>query len=190
MLDTTTDLGGKLEVVHSVTFTLERILPHVGFYVEGVMCIGEEVAIKLESGTSKNQQLGFEYKVYRLLKGGIGIPSVYYYGVEGAYNVMVMELLGPSLEDLFNYCNRRFSIKTVCMLALELIQRIEYIHSKNFIHRDIKPDNFVVGLGKKANIIHVIDFGLSKRYRNPLTKTHIPYYSFFCFIVATVRTKV
>lgn len=140
--------------------------------------IGEEVAIKLEPLTCKNPQLSFEYKVYRLLKGGIGIPSVYYYGVEGSYNVMVMELLGPSLEDLFNYCNRRFSLKTVCMLAQELILRLEYLHSKNFIHRDIKPDNFTVGLGKKANVIHIIDLGLSKRYRNPLTKMHIQYHSF------------
>ena len=85
-----------------------------------------------------------------------------------------MELLGPSLEDLFNYCNRRFSLKTVCMLAEELLLRLEYLHSKNFIHRDVKPDNFVVGLGKKANLLHVIDLGLSKRYRNPLTKSHIP----------------
>ena len=141
--------------------------------------IGEEVAIKLEPVTSKNPQLGFEYKVYRLLKGGIGIPSVYYYGVEGTFNVMVMELLGPSLEDLFNYCNRRFTLKTVCMLAQEMLLRIEFLHSKLFIHRDMKPDNFVIGLGKKANIIHLIDFGLSKRYRNPITKSHIPFSSFF-----------
>lgn len=124
--------------------------------------------------TSRNPQLGFEYKVYRLLKGGVGIPSVYYYGIEGTFNVMVMELLGPSLEDLFSYCNRRFSLKTVCMLAEELLLRLEYLHSKNFIHRDVKPDNFVIGLGKKANLLHVIDLGLSKRYRNPLTKSHIP----------------
>lgn len=136
--------------------------------------IGEEVAIKLEPVDSKSPQLGFEYKVYRQLKGGVGIPSVYYYGVEGNFNVMVMELLGPSLEDLFNYCNRRFSLKTVCMIAQELILRLEYFHSKNYIHRDVKPDNFVIGLGKKANIVHIIDLGLSKRYRNPLTKAHIP----------------
>lgn len=150
-------------------------------------CIGEEVAIKLEPVTSKNPQLGFEYKVYRLLKGGIGIPSVYYYGVEGTFNVMVMELLGPSLEDLFNYCNRRFTLKTVCMLAQEMLLRIEFLHSKLFIHRDMKPDNFVIGLGKKANIIHLIDFGLSKRYRNPITKSHIPFSLSFILLTPSYR---
>lgn len=51
-----------------------------------------------------------------------------------------------------------------------MVSRIEYIHSKNFIHRDIKPDNFLIGLGKRASLIHVIDFGLAKKYRDP--KTH------------------
>ena len=201
--------------------------------------------------------------------GGVGVPNVHWYGVEGDYNVMVpslwlqtwniwlrrtilqtcdksiqsaesrdchdvatmccswvlvpevIDLLGPSLEDLFSFCNRKFSLKTTLMLADQMINRpdlsskrwrieethtlrgmqkpsvrafilrscsplcwillfsgspskcferleharVEYMHAKNFIHRDIKPDNFLIGLGKKANQVHIIDFGLAKKYR-------------------------
>merc|ERR1712099_22991 len=136
---------------------------------------GEEVAIKLESIKSKHPQLLYESKLYKILAGGVGIPNVHWYGVEGDYNVMVIDLLGPSLEDLFSFCNRKFSLKTVLMLADQMINRIEYVHAKNFIHRDIKPDNYLIGLGKKANQVHIIDFGLAKKYRDPKTQQHIPY---------------
>mmetsp|Transcript_26471 Transcript_26471/g.26118 ORF Transcript_26471/g.26118 Transcript_26471/m.26118 type:complete len:271 (-) Transcript_26471:19-831(-) len=88
---------------------------------------------------------------------------------------MVMELLGPSLEDLHQFCGRSMSVKTVLMLADQMISRVEYIHAKNFLHRDIKPDNFLIGLGRKANQVYVIDFGLAKKYRDPKTNQHIPY---------------
>jgi len=135
----------------------------------------EEVAIKLECVKTKHPQLHIESKFYRIMQGGVGIPTIKWCGSEGDFNVMVMELLGPSLEDLFNFCSRRFSLKTVLLLADQLISRIEFIHSKNFIHRDIKPDNFLMGLGKKGNLVYIIDFGLAKKYRDARTHQHITY---------------
>ncbi|OAY76946.1 casein kinase I-like [Ananas comosus] len=144
---------------------------HLGVNIQ----TGEEVAIKLETVKTKHPQLHYESKVYTLLQGGTGIPHLKWFGVEGEYNVMVIDLLGPSLEDLFNYCNRKFSLKTVLMLADQLINRVECMHSKGFLHRDIKPDNFLMGLGRKANQVYVIDYGLAKKYRDLQTHKHIPY---------------
>ncbi|KAL6609488.1 hypothetical protein ACP70R_039457 [Stipagrostis hirtigluma subsp. patula] len=135
----------------------------------------EEVAIKLENVKTKHPQLLYESKLYRILQGGTGIPNVKWFGVEGDYNVLVMDLLGPSLEDLFSFCNRKLSLKTVLMLADQMINRVEFVHSKSFLHRDIKPDNFLMGLGKRANQVYIIDFGLAKKYRDTSTHQHIPY---------------
>ena len=86
-----------------------------------------------------------------------------------------MELLGKSLEDIFQDRQKKFSVKTVCMVGIQILDRLEYMHNKNIIHRDIKPDNFVVGLDEKSHIIYALDFGLSKKFRSSRTHQHIKF---------------
>lgn len=134
-----------------------------------------DIAIKLESVKNKHSQLQYEAKIYSALQGGAGIPHFYWYGAQGNYNILVIELLGSSLEDLFNSCNRLFSVKTMLMVAEQMLNRIEFFHNRSFIHRDIKPDNFMMGVGKNKNNVYAIDFGLAKRFRDPKTGVHIPF---------------
>lgn len=137
----------------------------------------QQVAIKFEPRKSDAPQLRDEFRTYKVLSGSPGVPSVYYFGQEGLHNILVMDLLGPSLEDLFDMCGRKFSIKTTVMVAKQMLTRVQTIHEKNLIYRDIKPDNFIIGRPgtKTANVIHVIDFGMAKQYRDPKTKQHIAY---------------
>ncbi|CAO2181506.1 unnamed protein product [Urochloa humidicola] len=163
-------VGGKFKLGRKIgcgSFGEIYLATHIDTY--------EIVAVKIESSKTKHPQLFYEAKLYNTLQGGSGIANVKWCGVDGEENVLVIDLLGPSLEDLFVYCGKRFTLKTVLMLADQMITRIEFVHSKGYLHRDIKPDNFLMGLGRKANQVYIIDFGLAKRYRDATTNRHIPY---------------
>ena len=158
-----------------------RLIKKIGAGSFGQIYSGEEisthekVAIKLESIKTKIPQLSYESKLYIIFSGGANVPKMRWFGVDGEHNVLVMDLLGKSLEDLFVANQRPFSLKTVLMLADQMISAVEYMHNKNFLHRDIKPDNFCIGLGNLSNQIYILDFGLSKKFRDMITHVHINY---------------
>jgi serine/threonine protein kinase len=112
---------------------------------------GDEVALKLEYNQIHPFHLENEIEVYEALAGGPSIPRIFWHGDECEFRVMAFELLGPNLEDLFNDCGRNFSLKTVLLLTDQLIPRFQYIRSKGYIHRDIMPDNLLMGTGKQGN---------------------------------------
>jgi serine/threonine protein kinase len=93
-----------------------------------------------------------------------GLPRIHFYGKYDKYHALVMDLLGPSLEDMFQRCNKKFTLKTVVMIGLQIIDRLKYLHKKKFIHRDIKPENFLLGMNQFCGAVFMIDLGLSKKY--------------------------
>ncbi|KAG5472571.1 hypothetical protein LSCM1_03975 [Leishmania martiniquensis] len=139
---------------------------------------GLPVAMKMELTKDVHRShLNLENRIYKKFNEcpvTVGIPKSYYCGRVGDYTVMVMSLLGPCLEDLFDACHRKFSFKTVCMIGIQIVQRLQYLHSVGYLHRDIKPENFVMGLGPNSHIVYVIDVGLSKAWRDSTGK-HTPY---------------
>ena len=97
------------------------------------------------------------------------------YGFSGEFNILVMELLGKSLEDIFQSQQKKFTLKTVCMVGIQMLDRLEFVHCKNIIHRDIKPDNFVMGANENNAHLYLLDFGLAKKYRSSKTLVQYPY---------------
>ena len=132
------------------------------------------IAIKVEE-QSPRSRLAYEFQILKEISEGDGIPKVYKLHRGKKHNYLIMQLLGKSLDKLFVDMKKKFSIKTVCMLAYQMVQRVEYVHSRGYIHRDIKPGNFLMGKNLDNKKLFIIDFGLSKKYIDKNTGKHIIY---------------
>ena len=132
----------------------------------------EYFALKFENRTKGQSLLENEATIMTYLKGP-NIPSIKSYGYSGDYNILVMQLMDKSLEDIFNKI-KKFSIKTTCMIGYQMINVLQYIHDRHIIHRDIKPDNFVMGANENNAHLYLLDFGLAKKYRSSRTLVQYP----------------
>ena len=167
------------QLINKIILKKYKVLKRIGKGSFGSVYLGKNIqkndyiAIKLESRNQNDTILQKETYILYSLKG-FGIPEVISYGQNLKYNILIQELLGKSIDKLFFERNRKFSLKDCCMIGIQILDRLEYIHSKYIIHRDIKADNFLIGL-KNKSIIYIIDFGLAKQYRSKKTGKHVKY---------------
>ena len=148
---------------------------HKDIYAGRRLKDNKEIIIKLEPTHAKHPVLFYECKTAMFLEGGPGIPNVLWCGSQGNYNIEILDIIGRSLEDLFNDCNRKFTLLTTLMIVDQMLRCIEFIHSKNFIHRNLKPEDFFIDQRSNKHQIYTIELYLAKRYRDPKTGLHIPY---------------
>ncbi|KAG1746984.1 putative casein kinase 1 [Suillus occidentalis] len=135
----------------------------------------DTVAIKLEPITHLSS-VQHKYNILKYLEGGVGIPHALWFSRESTYHALILDLLGPSLHSLFLSHSQKFSLETVINLGDQLLSHLEYIHSHNYIHGDIKPQNIVLGLGNLRHTTFIIDFGIAKEFWNMTTSVHIPFH--------------
>uniref|UniRef100_A0AC35GVZ5 Protein kinase domain-containing protein n=1 Tax=Panagrolaimus sp. PS1159 TaxID=55785 RepID=A0AC35GVZ5_9BILA len=136
---------------------------------------GEKVIGKIEHVTVLHPRLPKEYDIYMSMGFESGIPRIYHFGIHDNYNILIMEHLGSSLSELLKECRGKFNVKTVTNIAIQLINRMEYVHDHGIVHKDIKPLNFAMGTGKNSQTVYIIDFNCSSKFIDPKTKEHIPY---------------
>lgn len=155
-----------MNVIIDKTYIIEKLIDEGTF---GKIFSGkhrhtnEHVIVKIDSSIL----LRNEAKIYKILSNKRGVPRMRRYGTEGLYNYLVMDRLGDSLERCREKCLlKKMSLKSVICIGLQMLRRIEMLHSNNLVHRDIKPENFLMGRDKKdRDILYMIDFGLSKLYK-------------------------
>lgn len=147
--------------------------------------------MKFEPQSSKYLHLENEYNIYKSIGNHIGIPRLKWFGQEHDQRVLVLSLLGPSLENIFVGSGCRFKLRTVLAIVSQMVCficfyfcilifstqlfHLEFIHSRHIIHCDIKPENILVGRGSSNRFVHLIDFGFARWFRDPRTFIHIPH---------------
>ena len=167
------------ELKNAILLKKYKIIKRIGKGAFGSVFVGKNinkidyVAIKLELKNQTDTILEREAYILHMLRG-FGIPRVISYGHNLKYNILIQELLGKSLDKLLFKKNKKLSLKDSCMVGIQILDRLEYIHNKSIIHRDIKADNFLIGL-KNTEVIYIIDFGLAKQYRSTKTGKHVKY---------------
>lgn len=132
----------------------------------------KKVAIKVERADAPRQTIPHESRVYLHINNWEGFPRMLFGGPEKCFNILVMEILGASLKHIFYDLGKQFSLKTILQLADQMLLRIQTLHGLNFIHCDLKPDNFVTGAGDKSGQVYLIDFGMARQYIHE--NQHVP----------------
>ncbi|KAL5501438.1 hypothetical protein ACEPAH_8698 [Sanghuangporus vaninii] len=135
---------------------------------------GQTAAIKVQDVGHECPTNRYERNFYPSLQGGTGMPTLWAAGVQGDYDYLVIDLLGASLDSLYRRNGKKMDLRSTICIAMQVIQRLEFMHSRGILHRDIQLGNCVVGLGTDKGTIYMIDFGFSKRYIDPRTGMHIP----------------
>ena len=162
-----------------VLFKKFKVLEKIGQGAFGAVYKGKNiqnnklVAIKVEKLNITRPSVESEGYILASIKG-TGIPELLSLGKVKTYTVLVEPLLGQNLFDIFIQKGKQFALEEMCMIAIQVLDRIQLVHSHYIIHRDIKPDNFLIGR-EDPNIIYLVDFGLSKKYRSSTTKRHVQF---------------